>query len=272
MTAYFGFYFNRFMAALGCALSTLLIKMKGMKRRHWGIGLFGLCCLLVAVFAHAPDRFPGGTVMVQRLRGKATVTDRLSQFGPAAHTHWQPHFAKHGVAYPPQKLLLVGLKREKQLQVYAAAAGQPFHFIRALPIQGLSGKLGPKLSFGDLQVPEGFYRIESLNPNSAFQVALRVNYPNAFDRAQALKDGRTELGGDIMMHGSNASIGCLAMGDAVSEDLFVLATEVGIENIRVILSPVDFRVTDVPPNAKRPAWVTRLYGEIKVALRALPMK
>src|SRR5690606_4961 len=96
-------------------------------------------------------------------------------------------------------------------------------FVRALPVLAASGRVGPKLQYGDYQVPEGFYRIEALNPNSRFHLALRVNYPNAFDRAEAAREGRTHLGGDIMIHGSNASVGCLAMGDVVSEDLFVLA-------------------------------------------------
>ena len=101
-------------------------------------------------------------------------------------------------------------------------------------------------------------------------MALRINFPNEFDRAQAKKDGRTELGGDIMIHGSNVSIGCLAMGDEVAEDLFVLAAKVGIENIEVILSPLDFRTSKLRDDATRPAWTRKLYAEIKAALVKLP--
>lgn len=142
--------------------------------------------------------------------------------------------------------------------------------IRTFPMLAASGKLGPKLRFGDLQVPEGFYRIDSLNPNSAFHLALHVSYPNEFDRAQAARENRGALGGQIMIHGSNGSIGCLAMGDEAAEDLFVLAAETGIENIEVILSPVDFRVRDAPQAAPRPAWIANLYSQIKAALIQLP--
>ena len=207
---------------------------------------------------------------MQRLRGKATVSDRVAQFGAASRARWQPSFQKKGVAYPPQKLIFVGLKREKQLQVYAANSGQSLQFIRTLSILGLSGKAGPKLRFGDLQVPEGFYKIESLNPNSQFHLALRVNYPSDFDRLQAQRDGRTELGGDIMIHGSNGSIGCLAIGDQAAEDLFVLASETGIENIEVVLSPLDFRVAKLPDDNTRPLWVGDLYAQIKTVLQKLP--
>ena len=207
---------------------------------------------------------------MQKLRGKATVSDRVTQFGTTVRARRQPYFQKKNVVYPPQQLLFVGLKREKQLQVYAANSNQPLQLIRTFPVLGLSGKLGPKLHLDDMQVPEGFYQIESLNPNSQFHLALRVGYPSAFDRLQAQKDGRTELGGDIMIHGSNGSIGCLAMGDEAAEDLFVLAAEVGTKNIEVVLSPVDFRVSNVPDNAKRPIWVKDLYAQIKAALLKLP--
>ena len=71
------------------------------------------------------------------------------------------------------------------------------------PIRAASGALGPKLREGDRQVPEGVYDIESLNPNSRFHVALRVGYPNAFDRQMAGREGRTALGGDIMIRASH---------------------------------------------------------------------
>jgi murein L,D-transpeptidase YafK len=131
-----------------------------------------------------------------------------------------------------------------------------------------SGKLGPKLREGDRQVPEGLYRIESLNPNSRFHLSLRVNYPNAFDRDMAAREGRTNLGGDIMIHGSKVSIGCLAMGDTAAEDLFVLAAETGIDNISVILSPLDFRVRDFEGDfSTMPHWIPELYKRIRTELR-----
>ena len=241
-----------------------------MQKRHWFIAAFGISCALIAVFALNYKRIPGGDNIVLKLRGRSTVADRVAQFGPVVRQRLQPYFQKKGVSYPPQKLIIVGLKSEKQLQVYAANSGSPMKLIRTFPVLAASGKPGPKLRFGDLQVPEGFYRIDSLNPNSAFHLALHVDYPNEFDRAQAARENRGALGGQIMIHGSNASIGCLAMGDEAAEDLFVLAAETGIENIEVILSPVDFRVRDVPKAAPRPAWIANLYSQIKAALIKLP--
>ena len=54
-------------------------------------------------------------------------------------------------------------------------------------------------------------------------------------------DGREQLGGDVMIHGMVASIGCLAVGNEAAEDLFVLAAWFGIDNLRVVICPTDFR-------------------------------
>jgi len=142
--------------------------------------------------------------------------------------------------------------------------------LRDYPIRGMSGTLGPKLREGDRQVPEGLYRVESLNPNSRYHLALRVNYPNDHDRRRGREDGRTALGSDIMIHGNTCSIGCLAMGNEAAEDLFVLAAETGVENIAVILSPVDFRARDLPADTPLlPPWAGELYAAIRQELHAL---
>jgi hypothetical protein len=109
-----------------------------------------------------------------------------------------------------------------------------------------------------------------LNPNSEFHVSLRVGYPNEFDREHARADGRTRLGGDIMIHGNAVSIGCLAMGDEAAEDLFTLAARAGLEHVRVILSPVDLRSSPRPPTRGMPRWVPELYDRVAVELKKLP--
>lgn len=235
-----------------------------MKRAHLLLaGTAAVLALVALGLAIAPA--------VQRQVNPKTVDDRLREYGPAARARLQVHFQKHGIPYPPRRVVLVGVKAEKRLQVYAAGPAGPVRFLRDYPIRAASGELGPKLQEGDLQVPEGIYPIELLNPNSRFHLSLRVGYPNAFDRAQAARDGRTRLGGDIMIHGKAVSIGCLAMGDEAAEDLFVLAADTGLKNIQVILTPVDFRrVTTVPAGGKRPAWTAELYDTLRKELSVLP--
>jgi hypothetical protein len=198
-----------------------------------------------------------------------TVADRLAEFGQAARGRLAPFFAQAQVTYPPTALVFVGLKAEKRLEIYAAGRDGKFHFIRDYPILAASGKAGPKLREGDLQVPEGIYGIELLNPNSSYHVSLRVSYPSADDRQRAQAEGRTNLGGDIMIHGNAVSIGCLAMGDPAAEDLFTLAADTGIKAIRVLLAPHDLRVKPAPKLPGAPVWLADRYAQITRELAGL---
>lgn len=196
-----------------------------------------------------------------------SVEDRLRQYDPTAGARVKAFFDAAGLQYPPARLALLAFKTEKKLQVYAPDPAGQFRYVHEYPILAASGEVGPKLKEGDGQVPEGIYKIESLNPNSLYHLALRVGYPNEWDMAQARKEGRTDLGEDIMIHGASGSVGCLAMGDPVSEDLFVLAAHTGIENISLLIFPVDFRMRDLPrPMPSVPPWTPQLYGTLRVAL------
>ena len=210
--------------------------------------------------------------LVGRLRPRASVADRVRQFGGEARSRWAPYLDAVGLSYPPQQMVWVGLKDERVLEVWGQGDAGSWVHIRTLPILGASGTLGPKLREGDRQVPEGIYQIESLNPNSRYHLSLRVNYPNAFDLRRAKEEGRANPGSDIMIHGSNASVGCLAMGDEAAEDLFVLAAAAGITKIRLILAPVDFRKRALPePLPERPEWLDELYDQIREELANLPL-
>lgn len=206
-------------------------------------------------------------------RGAHSVKDRVQQYGGIVRKRLTAFFSAAQVPYPPARLVLLAFKQEKSLEVHAAGSNGAFHLVRAYPIMAASGVLGPKLRQGDGQVPEGIYRIEMLNPNSRFHLSLRLNYPNDFDRQQAKRDGRTNLGGDIMIHGNAVSIGCIAVGDEAAEDLFVLAALTGLKNISVIVSPVDFRVRDLPAlPAGTPKWVETLHPAIKREMAKYPVK
>lgn len=210
-------------------------------------------------------------VLVNVMKRRHTVADRVAQYGFEVRERLEPAFARSGVAYPPASLTIVVLKKEKRLELYAGDGGES-KMIKAYPILAASGELGPKLREGDYQVPEGIYRIESLNPNSLYHLALRVNYPNDFDREQARADGRTRLGGDIMIHGNRVSIGCVAIGDEAAEEIFVLAAKTGPANIRAIFSPVDFRRASAPSTQGLPAWTAGLYAGIRGELMRLSSK
>ena len=238
-----------------------------VKRRTVFLGaILGLGVAGAALWQPAPLLGLMNTVR-GRLRSTRTVEQVVADFGPAARARLAPAFDAAGVAYPPPSLTLIGLKAERRLELWAPnASGQPVRLLDYRVIAA-SGGPGPKLREGDRQVPEGLYRITFLNANSRFHLSLRIGYPNAEDRARAAAEGRTDLGGDIMIHGAGGSIGCLALTNEAIEELFVLAAEMGIEAIQVILVPHDLRGHPVPPVPDgAPAWMADRYRDLHAAL------
>ncbi|MEZ5923316.1 MAG: hypothetical protein R3D57_02940 [Hyphomicrobiaceae bacterium] len=222
-----------------------------------------------------PVRKPARSAAPTR-RTTYTLVERIAEIGPGAVARIEEKFAQAGVSWPPERLAYLAFKDEKVIEVQAQSGDGAWQPVYRYPILRASGDSGPKLKEGDRQVPEGLYRIASLNPNSRYHVSLRVSYPNDFDRAMAKADGRSKLGGDIMIHGKALSIGCLAVGDPASEEFFVMAHSVGLQNLQVVIAPRDFRKPSVFSSMKEtinlggPVWLPRLYEDIKTALAPFP--
>ncbi len=192
---------------------------------------------------------------------------RLAEISPGATRRLEAKFRTAKASWPPVEVAFVTIKDEKAVELHARSEGAPWKLVHRYPVLAASGKAGPKLQQGDKQVPEGVYGIAYLNPASRYHVSLRVNYPNAFDRQMAAKDGRRDLGGDIMFHGKAVSAGCIAVGDEASEELFVLAANVGVDNVKVVIAPSDFRRNGLPTaNPAHPEWVPGLYAQVASAM------
>ncbi len=216
-----------------------------------------------------------GQFMLTKLVGGYTVADRLEQYADKVSSQLNAAFSQQGISYPPKHVAVLAFKDTNMLQLYAKNSDmQNWQLVKTYPIVKASGVLGPKLQEGDKQVPEGIYQSESLNPNSRYHLAIRVNYPNEFDRQMAQLDGRINLGGDIMIHGSSSSVGCLAMGNDAAEELFVLAALAGNNPMKIIIGPTDFRTKAVDGLAiagKTPRWRAELYQHIRQELSAFPL-
>lgn len=208
--------------------------------------------------------------LLLRVRGPRSIADVVARYGPDARARLAPHFRRAGVSYPPREIALLVFKRENRLALWARE-GAEWRFIRDYTVLAASGHAGPKLREGDLQVPEGIYRIEHLNPNSSYHLSMKVNYPNTFDRSMARSDGRTRLGGDIFIHGKAVSIGCVAIGDRAIEELFTLVAQTGHARVKVILAPNDLRVAGAIVHDEAPPWVGRLYRSLAAALGDFPI-
>ncbi|QKG56187.1 hypothetical protein GKZ68_05720 [Hymenobacter sp. BRD128] len=113
------------------------------------------------------------------------------------------------------------IKTSRVLEVWARNRGDVvFRLLRSYPLAATSGTLGPKRRAGDGQVPEGFYTINRFNPQSAYHLSLGLDYPTADD---ILATGLADPGGDIFLHGSTVTDGCLPLTDAGIEEVYLLA-------------------------------------------------
>lgn len=118
-------------------------------------------------------------------------------------------------------ILLIAYKNEGILEVYVKAkTTTSYTKFTEYSVCYASGNLGPKLQKGDGQVPEGFYTIDRFNPSSSFYLSLGIDYPNTADKKRSASK---DLGGDIFIHGSCVSIGCLPITDTYIKELYVLA-------------------------------------------------
>ena len=181
-------------------------------------------------------------------------------------------FTKSGVAYPPRDIALLAFKQERQVQLWAKNENKSRRYIHTYPLTAFSGRLGPKLKEHDLQIPEGVYRLTNLNPFSSMHLSMMINYPNNFDRLQASKDGRRQLGSNIFLHGKSLSVGCLAIGDRAIDQLFLLVRRVGVNHAQVIIAPNDLRrAKPATSTFAQPRWLPELYKNIAQALTQFPL-
>lgn len=197
-----------------------------------------------------------------KLMGKRTVAEVITALNSKTEEDLSPLFLKNGISYPPKKLALIAFKDTDILQVWASNGDKAFKKIKEYPILAASGELGPKLKEGDRQVPEGLYKVVGFNPNSAYHLSMKINYPNAFDLQHAKEEGRNSPGSHIFIHGKSASIGCLAMGDSAIEALFTLVYKTGKDNTEILISPSDPSRVKLIPLTDSPDWVTGLYKKI----------
>lgn len=131
-------------------------------------------------------------------------------------------------------------KAESELEVWMQK-GDRFEHFATYPICHWSGTLGPKVSEGDKQSPEGIYTVtqRQLHMIGRHPRSLNLGFPNALDRQYQ------RTGSYILIHGGCGSVGCFAMTNPVIEEIFSLARAAlknGQEAIQVHAFP--FRMTE----------------------------
>lgn len=154
----------------------------------------------------------------------------------------QKQFAAKGLAWPAKYLYIRSFKYDAQLEVWVKNdLKEPYKLFKSYRVCALAGTLGPKRMQGDYQVPEGFYYINEFNPKSTYHLSLGLNYPNASDKilSDSLKPG-----GDIYIHGSCVTVGCIPLTDNQIEELYILAAYAqagGQDFIPVHIFPIRYK-------------------------------
>lgn len=168
-----------------------------------------LCAVSFAspqTFKEEQDRFP-----------------RVRQARENKETSLESLFAAKGINYPPHRIIITAYKHEQTLELWARPeTTNTFTLIKEYPFTAYCGTLGPKRKQGDLQIPEGFYTITHFNPYSNFHLSMLVSYPNRSDR---LLSPYQNPGGEIRIHGSCVTIGCVPIGDDAIEEVYVTCVD-----------------------------------------------
>jgi murein L,D-transpeptidase YafK len=155
----------------------------------------------------------------------------------------QKQFEKAKLQFPPNQIYLRSFKYDSQLEVWVRNSNKDtFQLFKTYKVCALSGALGPKRIEGDYQVPEGCYTINSFKPNSQYHLALGLNYPNASD---LLLSDSSKPGGEIYVHGSCITVGCIPLQNEPIEEVYTLASyakNAGQDFIPVHIFPIRYNI------------------------------
>ncbi len=152
-------------------------------------------------------------------------------------------FEEKKLVWPAKYVYIRSFKYDSQLEVWVKNDKKdPYKLFKSYRVCALAGTLGPKRMEGDYQVPEGFYHINEFNPKSTYHLSLGLNYPNISDR---ILGDISRPGGDIYIHGSCVTVGCIPLTDPMIEELYTVtahAKNQGQDFIPVHIFPIKFNV------------------------------
>lgn len=153
----------------------------------------------------------------------------------------QRQFEVKGIKWPAKYVYIRSFKYDSQLEVWVKNdRKEPFQLFKTYKVCAMAGSLGPKRLEGDYQVPEGFYYVNEFNPKSNYHLSLGLNYPNPSDK---LLSDAFKPGGDIYIHGSCVTVGCIPVTDAQIEEIYILAAHArdqGQDFIPVHIYPIRY--------------------------------
>lgn len=194
------------------------------------------CFLIIFLFLYISSQAQNSFVDDQK------GFSRVSQAFLNREDSLKKHFLAKKLSWPSKQIYIRSFKYNSELEVWVRNnVADTFTFLKKYKICALAGTMGPKRMEGDYQVPEGFYYINDFNANSTYHLSLGLNYPNPADKM--LSDSMRP-GGDIYIHGSCVTVGCIPIMDAPIEELYVLsahAKAAGQDFIPVHIFPARYK-------------------------------
>lgn len=135
---------------------------------------------------------------------------------------------------------LVVYKSKRKMEVYSGD-----RLVKTYVIALGRSPVGHKEYEGDCKTPEGVYKINDRNPNSAYHKNLGISYPNEQDVAHARTIGK-DPGGHIKIHGlrndrgyigkfhrwKNWTAGCIAVTNEEVDELYAAVKKDAVITIR----------------------------------------
>ena len=199
-----------------------------------------------------------------------SVGEFIRSHKKAIYQRLKKHLEAADIQFPPEKIRLAVFKKEKMLEVWLPDRDGDWAFVKNYKFTATSGGQGPKLMYGDLQIPEGIYGIDTMYLSTEYHLALHIDHPNDYDRAMVALDGRDSeyMSTGINIHGGAVSYGCVVVGDKNIEEIFYLSYLAKKENTEVYIFPHD---TDrshpvFRPCEKCPVWIADLYTHLERAI------
>jgi murein L,D-transpeptidase YafK len=228
---------ERLTAGLRQALSSLCSNISLRRRAFTSILLAAACVQINAANALtielkdvAPDRIE---------RQRAFALGNLPLPGTPDIANLEQRLAAKQLKAGDQLFIRI-FKAESELEIWMKR-GPKFVLLDIYPMCHWSGTLGPKVNEGDKQSPEGFYAVgrKQLHLFGRHPRSLDLGFPNSLDQAH------NRTGSFILIHGGCSSVGCFAMTNTVTAEVYDLtekALKSGQDRVHVHVFP--FRMTE----------------------------
>jgi len=121
---------------------------------------------------------------------------------------------------------------QARMEIYFVDSSKRLHLFKTMTIHQINGTPGPKSQEGDFQVPEGLFDLSGPTLDTAFLVAMEIEYNPLH---------LPGLGSQILVHGNGESTGCLNMGNLQSVELAALVKAAKAQGhlVPLLIEPFD---------------------------------